>query len=91
MNNTYEKLVSIRLKNFIASYRNAVDLFASADHQNGLRHPGEYGGYKERLVTELFQYMLPRKYSFCSGFIVNHKGKISTHLTGECKKLLTEV
>ena len=71
-----ENLVEIKLKNFIEEYKNTSKLFENTDVQNRLLHPGEYGIYKEKLISKLFEFTLPRKYSVGTGFIVNSQKEI---------------
>lgn len=79
-----ENLVTIKLKNFIAEYENACQLFENEDVKNGLLHPGEYGMYKERLLSSLFEFSLPKKYSCGTGFITNSQKEI----TSQCDIIL---
>lgn len=72
-----ENLVEIKLKNFIEEYKNTSKLFENTDVQNRLLHPGEYGIYKEKLISKLFEFTLPRKYSVGTGFIVNSQKEIT--------------
>lgn len=73
-----EDLVNTKLENFVSEYRNSNKLFENKDVQNGLLHPGEYGMYKERLISKLFEFTLPKKYTCGTGFVTNCKREITT-------------
>lgn len=73
-----ENLVTIKLENFISEYKNTGKLFENEDVHNKLLHPGEYGMYKEKLLSKLFEFTLPKKYSCGTGFITNSNKEITT-------------
>lgn len=73
-----ENLVNIKMKNFIDEYKNAAQLFENRDVKNGLLHPAEYGMYKEKLLSSLFEFTLPKKYSCGTGFVINNYKEITT-------------
>lgn len=66
-----ENLVEMKLQNFVNEYYNASKLFQNKDVKNNLLHPSEYGMYKEKLLSSLFEFTLPRKYKCGTGFIIN--------------------
>lgn len=66
------------MKNFIDEYKNAAQLFENSDVKNGLLHPAEYGMYKEKLLSSLFEFTLPKKYSCGTGFVINNYKEITT-------------
>ena len=72
--NVYKELVEVRLHDFVHRYDNVSTLFYDSENKNHLVHAGEYGTFKERIVEELLRYTLPKRYSFCSGFVINHMG-----------------
>ena len=43
-----------------------------------LIHPGEFGRYRENICKEFFKNIVPSKYHFADGFIINAHGDIST-------------
>lgn len=73
-----ENLVNIKMKNFIDEYKNAAQLFENRDVKNRLLHPAEYGVYKEKLLSSLFEFTLPKKYSCGTGFVTNNYKEITT-------------
>lgn len=82
-----ENLVNVKLENFITEYKNTSKLFENEDVQNGLLHAGEYGMYKEKLLTKLFEFTLPKKYTCGTGFIINSQKEITT----QCDIILFDV
>lgn len=79
-----EDLIMIKLENFISEYKNSSKLFANEENKNNLLHPGEYGMYKEKLLSSLFEFTLPKKYSCGSGFITN----CDKEITSQCDIIL---
>ena len=74
----FENLITIKLSNFINEYKNASKLFENTNVRNRLLHPGEYGMYKEKLIANLFEFVLPKKYSYGTGFITNNNKEITS-------------
>lgn len=73
-----KSLVDVKLKKFVSEYGNVCKLFENTDVKNNLIHPGEYGMYKERLMSEMFKYTLPQRYSCGTGFVINTDKEITT-------------
>lgn len=48
------------------------------DMNERLRHPGEFGTHRERIVRNFLKLFVPSHLSFGSGFIVNSYGTVST-------------
>lgn len=77
MNDIFKKLLDSKIDNFIYAYRNlSRDVFVN---ENGdLIHPGEFGMYREKIVSELLTPFLPSKLGVGTGFIITSKNHIST-------------
>lgn len=72
--NSMRTLMVERAKIFRAAYTKlSADLFFEEGDQQSF-HNGEYGGYRERLVTSFLKSFLSPRYSFGEGFLINSKG-----------------
>ncbi len=60
--------------------QHAKVLFRDDSKQNGLRHPGEFGTYREAICAEFLHSFLPQRLAIDSGFIVNSLGGISRQI-----------
>ena len=79
MSNTiFHNLLVGHVESFIYEFSNtARNLFF--DHESGrLRHPGEYGSYREHVVKGFLRFMVPRSIDLHDGFIITNKGNTST-------------
>ncbi len=68
----YKEMIDISLRNFINEFDNCKHMFEDKSKRNELMHAGEYGMYKERVISRLLETSLPNKYGFASGFVVNN-------------------
>jgi len=48
------------------------------ENSKKLIHPGEYGVYREKVVTKFLRNFLPKNYEIATGFVVNNVDKITT-------------
>ena len=77
MNSIFEKLVRSKIDHFLFEYTNlSRSVFVNTD--GSLIHPGEFGMYRERIVSDLIKPFLPEKYAVGTGFIITSQDKIST-------------
>lgn len=76
--NILQKIVNVKLREFLLKYYNSLSLYENEDVKNKLIHSGEYGMYKENIVKDLFKFALPNKYSTGTGFIYNSDKNITT-------------
>lgn len=77
MNEIIKNLTIANFENLKASYETSKRLFWNAEN-NRLFHPGEYGGYRERLVHRMLRPFVPGKFDIRSGFVINSANEIST-------------
>lgn len=69
-----------RAQNFRRSYTEiSTQAFTNQD-SGSLIHPGEYGGYRERLLETLLRAFLPNYSATGTGFAVSRFGKTSTQI-----------
>lgn len=65
------------LKKFEYSFKEAKSIFWN-EKKNQILHNEEYGNYRENVVRELFDLVLPNRFGVSNGFVVNNVGDIST-------------
>lgn len=77
MNTIFEKLIQSKIEHFVHEYRNlSRSVFVNAD--GALIHPGEFGMYRERILSELLKPFLPSNLAIGTGFIISSQDGIST-------------
>jgi hypothetical protein len=77
MNNIIRNLTIQNYQNFKNSFESTKEVFW--DEEKGkLRHPGEFGSYRESLAKKWLGAYTPERYGISSGFIITDKGSIST-------------
>jgi len=77
MQTVIESLARNKTSEFVTNYLQVSrDLFTN--EKNILSHPGEFGGYRERLLKELMSCFLPSYYSYGEGFVINKDSERST-------------
>lgn len=77
MNEVIRNLTIANFDNLKASYETSKKLFWNAENDR-LFHPGEYGGYRERLVHRMLRPFVPGKFGIGSGFVINSANEVST-------------
>lgn len=77
MNTIFTKLIQTKIENFVYEYNNiSREIFV--DEEGTLIHPGEFGMYREKIVSELLKPFLPSKLAVGTGFIITNQNNIST-------------
>jgi len=77
MNKIYRKLIDTRIEDFKNNYVNVSrQVFINSNGE--LYHPSEFGVYREKIVSNFLEPVLPSRLSVGSGFIITNKGRIST-------------
>lgn len=71
-------LVDVKIKNFLQEYYSSTIIFVNEEVKNNLLHPGEFGTYRENLLKPLLEFVLPKRYSVGSGFIINTNQEVTT-------------
>ena len=66
-----------RIQTFIYDFNN-LSRSLYVDENGILRHPGEFGGYREKIVFHLLKPYIPNKYTIADGFMVDSLGEVST-------------
>ena len=77
-NDTIDALIEERIDIFQAAFaQRARVLFHDDEKKNKLRHPGEFGTYREGIVRDFLQSFLPQRLAIDTGFVVNPLGETS--------------
>ena len=71
-NKIIDELIEERIDIFRSAFaQRAKVLFHDEDKHNRLRHPGEFGTYREGVTRDFLQSFLPQRLAIDTGFIVN--------------------
>ena len=77
-NKIIDELIEERIDIFRSAFaQRAKVLFRDDEKQNNLRHPGEFGTYREGIVRDFLRSFLPQHLAIDTGFIVNALGNVS--------------
>lgn len=77
-NKIIDELIEERIDIFRSAFaQRAKVLFHDEDKHNRLRHPGEFGTYREAITRDFLQPFLPQRLAIDTGFIVNALGDVS--------------
>ncbi len=80
-NEIIDELIEERIDIFRSAFTvRAKTLFYDDDKQNKLRHPGEFGTYREAIVHDFLHSFLPQRLAIDTGFIVNALGEVSKQI-----------
>lgn len=78
MNNTYRKILKLKIETFLKEYYASQSIFEDLDKHNNLLHAGEYGTYRENICNELIKFAIPSKFETDTGFLLNSNDEVST-------------
>lgn len=73
-----ETLIEQNIDDLIKDFKSYSKKLYYDESQEKLIHPGEYGIYREKLISRFLAPFLPKNYSINSGFVVNNLDEIST-------------
>ena len=77
-NKIIDELIEERIDIFRSAFaQRAKVLFHDDEKRNKLRHPGEFGTYREGITRDFLQSFLPQRLAIDTGFIVNALGETS--------------
>lgn len=77
-NEVFTRLFSEQANIFKAAFSTvSTELFFDPDTKR-LRHSGEYGTYRESIVREFFNFIVPRSLEISTGFIITSQNDVST-------------
>ena len=77
-NKIIDELIEERIDIFRSAFaQRAKVLFHDDEKPNKLRHPGEFGTYREGITRDFLQSFLPQRLAIDTGFIVNALGETS--------------
>jgi hypothetical protein len=74
----FDALLREKIDIFVASFANvATEVFY--DSESGkLRHAGEYGMFREAVVRDFLQFIIPKSLAISTGFLITSMGDVST-------------
>ena len=77
MNEVFDKLVKSKIEKFVFDYKRlSREVFVN---ENGeLKHPAEFGIYREKIIKHLIHPFLPSRLAIGTGFIITSKNETST-------------
>ena len=77
-NKIIDELIEERIDIFRSAFaQRAKVLFRDEDKHNRLRHPGEFGTYREAITRDFLQPFLPQRLAIDTGFIVDPLEEVS--------------
>lgn len=76
--NILESIFEHHIERFRAAFVSTSREIYYDDEKERLRHPGEFGAYREQLVHDFLKLFVPSHLSLGSGFVVNSVGSVST-------------
>lgn len=73
----YKEQVEFFMSSYMKSSRN---IFYEPENQNNLHHAGEFGVYRERIVSKFLKLFTPQRLEFDSGFVIVPNDKPSKQI-----------
>lgn len=74
-------MIEEKIDSFKSAFlQTAKVLFRDDSKRNNLKHPGEFGTYREAITTDFLSAFLPQRFQIDSGFIVNAEGRVSRQI-----------
>lgn len=77
-NNVFNELLVSQIDNFIYEYSNTSKNIFFDQESKKLRHPGEYGRYRENVAKDFLRFVVPRSIDLGNGFIITSRDRVST-------------
>jgi len=79
-NSIFNELLREQINIFCAAFSETSTTVFYDPITKKLRHPGEYGAYREAIVRNFMKFLIPRNLDISSGFIITAKDSISTQV-----------
>nr|WP_321281243.1 DUF6602 domain-containing protein [uncultured Vibrio sp.] len=76
-NKVLQSITKDKLDNLFRAYDTSHKVFWD-EKKGALRHPGEYGEFREKAARELISLFIPQTMKVSEGFIITSKGDVST-------------
>ena len=77
-NSIFDALLEEKIESFKADFLNTSRSVFVDPANSKLRHPGEFGTYRERICKNLFRLVVPSSLEIDSGFVISSSGYVST-------------
>ena len=74
----FQALSKQKVDSFCSSFKTIAKELFQDDSSHTLRHPAEFGAYRERACADFLRLFLPTYLSIGSGFLINKNDQIST-------------
>lgn len=77
-NKIFNTIMEEKISIFKNSSSNTSHLLFYDESIGRLKHPGEFGTYREKVTKEFSRFFIPRRLGIDDGFIINANDEIST-------------
>ncbi len=74
----FNALLNEKIELFINSFQSTSRTVFFDEELKRLRHPGEFGIYREKVSHDFLKFIIPQKLSLGDGFIISSKDEVST-------------
>jgi hypothetical protein len=78
MNKVFDTLLREKIQQFRESFSKNASLVFVDENTGRLRHPGEFGTYRENICKDFIRLFIPGKFDIASGFLMSSQNEIST-------------
>jgi len=79
-NTIFNNLLREQINIFCAAFSETSNNVFYDPGTSRLRHPGEYGAYREAIVRDFMKFLIPRNLDISSGFIITATDKVSSQV-----------
>lgn len=80
-NHIVDTLIEEKADIFLSAFRQrSKELFVDDEKANALRHPGEFGTYRENITADFLRCFLPQHLEIDTGFVVNAREGVSKQI-----------
>ena len=77
MEGIFEHLLIQKIDTFVNQFKESKNVFYDANKKQPI-HPGEYGIYREKICKEFLKAIVPSKFNFGTGFVINTFNEVSS-------------
>lgn len=78
MNKVFDTLLREKIQQFREAFSKNASLVFVDENTGRLRHPGEFGTYRENICKDFIRPFIPGKFDISSGFLMSTQNEIST-------------
>jgi hypothetical protein len=77
-NRIFNRLLNEQIDIFKESFSKVSEDIFKNENENQLIHPGEFGSYREAICKRFLEFIIPRKLTIDTGFLINVNNEVST-------------